>query len=80
MPSEWFKKCSMNSVVPACTLVNVKSVGMAANGFYDLARSQPFVCQGPIVSSIYLEVSSVNYHPILEVEVSSFFQMKGTLL
>ena len=67
----------MNYVVPWCTLRNLKSVGVGPNSFYDLVRSKPFECQGLIVPSLHLEVSPINQDPVVNVELSSFFNMKG---
>ena len=67
----------MYYVVPSCTLRNLKSIGIGANCFCDLVRSKPFVCQGLLVPSLNLKVSSIDQNPIVNVELSSFFNIKG---
>ena len=67
----------MNDVVLSCTLRNLKSVGIEANSFYDLVRSKPFVCQGLIVSTLNLEISSIDQNQIVNVALPSFVNMKG---
>ena len=66
----------MNYVVQSCTLRNLKSIGMGANRFYDLVRSKAVARQGLIVPSLNLKVSSIHQNPIVNVELSSFFNMK----
>ena len=67
----------MNYVVPLCTLKNLNWICMGADSFYDLVRSQPFACQTLIVPSLNLKVLFVNQDPIVNVEMSSFFNMQG---
>ena len=67
----------MNYVVPSRTLRNLKSIGMRAYSFYNLVRSQPFECQRLIIPSLNLKVSSINQNPIINVELPSFFYVKG---
>ena len=67
----------MNYVVPLCTLTNFKLVGVGTNCFYKLVRCKLFACQGLIIPILYLEVSSINQNPIIDVEVSGFLNMKG---
>ena len=69
----------MNYVVPPCTLRNLKSIDMGANSFYNLTRSKPFVCQGLMISGLYLEVLSVNQYSIINVELFNFLNMNGAL-
>ena len=70
----------MNYVVPSCTLRNLKLVGVETNSFYNLVRSKPFVCQGLIIPSLHLEVSSINQDPVVNVKVSCIFNMKDASL
>ena len=66
----------MNYVMPSRTLRNLKSIGMAATRFYNLVKSEPFVCQRFIVSSFNLKFSSIYQIPIVNLELPSFFNMK----
>ena len=68
----------MNYVVPSCTLRNLKLIGIEANSFCDLVRFEPFVSQGLIIPILHLKALSVNQDPIINIEVSSYFNMKGT--
>ena len=65
----------MDYVVPSGTLRDLKLISVGTNGFYDIVRSKPFACQRLIVPSFYLEVSSINQNPIVNAELSSFFNM-----
>ena len=68
----------MNYIVLSCSLWNLKSVGMRTNSFYHLIKYKLFACQGFIIPSLHLQVSSINQDPIVNVESSSYFNMKGT--
>ena len=67
----------MNYVVPSGTLRNLKSISVGSNSCYDHIRSKPFACQCLIVPSLYLEVSSINQNPIVNVKLSSFCNTQG---
>ena len=67
----------MNYVVLSCALKNFKSIGMRTNSFHDFVRSKPLVCQGLIIPTLHLKVSSINQDPIVNIEVSCFLNMKG---
>ena len=60
-------------------LRNPKSISMGAKNFSNLVRSKLFACQGLIVPSLNLKVLSINVNPIVNVELSSFFNMKSPL-
>ena len=78
LSAEWVKECSMNYVVPACFLRNLKLIGMRVNSFCNLLRSKSFTCQEFIVRSINLKNSSINQKLIVNIELSSYFNMYGT--
>ena len=69
----------MTFVVLLCAIRTLKLIDMVANGFCNLARSKALECYRLIVPSVYLEVSYVNQHPIINVEMSSFFYIEGVL-
>ena len=67
----------MDCVVLSCAFRNLNLIEMGANSFYNLVRSQPLACQGLIDPSHHLQVSFINQHPIVDAEVSPYFNMKG---
>ena len=76
MPSEWLKACSMNYVGASHTLWNLKSIGIGGNSFHDLVMSKPFGYEERLVPSLALKVLCINQNPIVNVELSSFFNVK----
>ena len=69
----------MNYLVPSCTLWNPKSIGIEDNSCYDIVESKPFVCQGLVVPSHNQKVSSIDQNSIVNVALTSTFNIKGTL-
>ena len=68
----------MNYVVQSCALRNLKSVVVRSNSFYDLVRCKLFACQRLTIPSLHLKISSINQDSIVDVELSGFFNIKGT--
>ena len=67
----------MYYIVASYILRNLKSVGVGTNSFYDLIGSKPFACQAFTIGSLHLKVSSIDQDPIVNVELSRFFHIKG---
>ena len=56
---------------------NLKSIDMGANSILNLIRFQPLAYQRLVVPSLQLKLSSINQNPSVNVELSSFFNVKG---
>ena len=78
-PPEWFEEYNIDYIVPssACRNTNLTEVG--SNSLYNLLRFKLFVYQELIVLRLHLQVSFVNQHLILNIEMSSFVHVKGSL-